>query len=51
VVQLGEEGSGFMVQFSFGVGSIFTSLAGMVKHLWSSGVAAESQAAYLPSDI
>lgn len=41
-MQLEEEGLGFTVQFSLGVGSIFASLADMAKDLWSYGVAVES---------
>lgn len=48
MVQLGEEGSAFTLQFSLGVGTIFTRLADMAKDLWSYEVAAEFQAGHLP---
>lgn len=48
MTQLGEDGSGLAVQFSLGVGSIFTRLADAAKGLWLYGALVESQAGYLP---
>lgn len=48
MVQLGEEGSGFTVQFSVGCWEHPAKMAGLAEEWGSYGVALESQAEYPP---